>query len=92
MVLGLNLDVQDREIKHFAGEVLQKTIFAKAEILMNPGSIFYDFGWPGTNVHMDLNISGNQTWTLACLVASLWCPGGPGAILGHWGAPDLDFS
>ena len=42
-VLGLNVDVQDWRTKHFAREVLQKSIFAEVGILMIPGFIFHDF-------------------------------------------------
>ena len=45
-----------------------------------------------------LGILGTWTRYLACLVVSLWRPGDPWAILGHWGAqertlwnPGLDF-
>ena len=37
---------------------------------------------------MHLAISATQTCSLACLVALLWRPGGPGSILGHWGAQE----
>ena len=34
-------------------------------------------GGLGINFHVDLDIFGTQTCSLACLVASLWRPGGP---------------
>ena len=57
----------------------------------------------GTNFHVDLGIFCIQTCYSACLVASLWRPGGPwddlgtilgrswgdpGTILGHWRAKE----
>ena len=72
--------------KHFAKDVLHKSTFAEVGILMSPGSIFHDFGWPLGPV--DLGIPGSSTCYLACLVASLWRPRVAGAILGHSGAQE----
>ena len=46
MVFGFESGCPRLEIQHFAKEVFHKSTFTEVGILMIPGCIFYDFGWP----------------------------------------------
>ena len=52
-------------------------LLQKLEFLWFQGPFFMIWGGLGTNFQVDLDSFGTQTCYLACLVASLWCPGGP---------------
>ena len=59
------------------GAMYCKNQFAQnSGFLWFQGPFFMILGGLGTDFHVDLDIFGTQTCSLACLVASLWPPGG----------------
>ena len=46
IVFGFESGCPGLKTKHFAKKLLRKSTFAEVRVLMIPGSVFHDLGWP----------------------------------------------